>query len=862
MKNRFRLFLALLLAAVLCLGCFPVLSAPARAVEVPQGIEYRIKQILKLCPDGSYFTANGKSCTHKCSIKKEGDVAACSNCRLPDIVKARVNVDPLYQAASTAGLEYCNTCRAFASFLYYALYGYNTQQRRANSTTYKNQPEKARYGDFMAYENGGSKHYGIFLGWVNEVGGDMYLYEANGHGTDYTNVQQITYMTTQRYNMAYVTFVHSNNYDAKNQEYVDSMCSHSFNSYGFCSKCYTYEWERDSASKASYTEFHSPRYYKLKYDAQLRPGPYTECQAPEGKSPAGTEFAAVGVFTNGRGNEWLKLADGRYSVMDYSKFSHYSVYFTNLSADNYSAEGIRLKATVNKTKGMTAQAYGIEVLDLSSFRPDTWLLAKRFYDLDPYSSSTQNKSSYNLFVDLLTETSIRLTAGKTYRARLFVVVDAEKFNAPYVEFIAGVPGSGSFPGGLGIEPEPDPGGGGTGDPDPVVTMSPTDVASYKAREFVSETNACVVTKIVKRSGSNITRSGVALYDASGGLIKDYWHAVTNVGTATTTFHSWYEFNSEVGVTLTPGTTYLYRFHVTVDGADYYSDLYSFTTQGQVRPSAPEGVYVTVADSTVTVHWNDGANETGYDVYLVTSPWAWEDIRYSGHAEANAASYTFYGVENGSYSAFVIARPNENNVQSAWYSFLVANTVIRENFVSVDELTETDATLHWGLWGELGRYGDDGEYYNAFIHSCTERGAYLYDESGEEVWHFQEIGERDYEGWSSSVGGTYYRVSRAGILLEPDTLYTYRFYSVYDYPWEVKRFESPTGEFRTLPAAALPGDVNGDRTVDTLDALALFRFVSGDAAAVTAPDAADVTGDGKVNNRDAIRIFRTAAGGIA
>jgi hypothetical protein len=508
---------------------------------------------------------------------------------------------------------------------------------------------------------------------------------------------------------------------------------------------------------------------------------------------------------------------------------------------------------------MPAQAYGIEVLDLDSFAPNTWLLAKRFYAKDPYGSATQNQSSYSLSVDLLTETSIRLTSGRRYRARLFVAVDGEKFNAPYVEFIAGVPGSGSFPGALGIEPEPDPGGGGTGNPDPVVTMSPTDNATYKAKEFVSETNACVVTKIVKRSGSRITRSGVAVYDAYGNLIKDYWHAVTNVSASLTTFHSWYEFNSEVGVTLTPGTTYLYRFHVTGDGADYYSDLYSFTTQGQVRPSAPEGVAVSVAEDTVTVRWNDGLNETGYDVYLVVWPYRWEDIRYSGHAEADASSYTFYGVGNREYSAFVVARPNENSVQSAWYSFLVTKTLEQENYVRAENVSETDALIRWYYWGDLGSYGLDGEYQAAIIYPFTERGAYIYDESGREVWHFQEIQERDCESWSSSVGGTLYQVSQAGILLEPDTLYTYRFYSVYDYPWEIKRYESPTGEFRTLPAAPVIGDVDGSGSVDHEDVRLLFRFVSGENVEIVR-EAADVNGDGRTNNLDVICLFRLITGG--
>ncbi len=56
----------------------------------------------------------------------------------------------------------------------------------------------------------------------------------------------------------------------------------------------------------------------------------------------------------------------------------------------------------------------------------------------------------------------------------------------------------------------------------------------------------------------------------------------------------------------------------------------------------------------------------------------------------------------------------------------------------------------------------------------------------------------------------------------------------------------------------PGDINGDRVVNNMDPIILFRYVSGMNVAVD-PDALDVNGDGRVNNRDAVILFRHLAG---
>ena len=78
----------------------------------------------------------------------------------------------------------------------------------------------------------------------------------------------------------------------------------------------------------------------------------------------------------------------------------------------------------------------------------------------------------------------------------------------------------------------------------------------------------------------------------------------------------------------------------------------------------------VSGQSVTVSWNDVANETSYNIYLVQAPWAWGDIKYSKTVSANTTTCTFTGVAYGDYAAFVISMPNGAEVQSKWTHFSV------------------------------------------------------------------------------------------------------------------------------------------------------------------------------------------------
>lgn len=107
---------------------------------------------------------------------------------------------------------------------------------------------------------------------------------------------------------------------------------------------------------------------------------------------------------------------------------------------------------------------------------------------------------------------------------------------------------------------------------------PTD-STYTAKQSVSNTNAVIVNKVTKTSGVKVTKMGVTLMDASGNQLKKYTETVSNVSASQTTYHSWYDINSELGYTLTAGTTYKYQFFGVFNGTTVTGPVYSFKTTG-------------------------------------------------------------------------------------------------------------------------------------------------------------------------------------------------------------------------------------------------------------------------------------------
>lgn len=78
-------------------------------------------------------------------------------------------------------------------------------------------------------------------------------------------------------------------------------------------------------------------------------------------------------------------------------------------------------------------------------------------------------------------------------------------------------------------------------------------------------------------------------------------------------------------------------------------------------SKPE---VSVNGREVTVSWDYSGDADAIDVYMLQSPWNWEDLKYATKVDGSERSMSIT-VQPGFYAVFTVARPNADSVQSEW-----------------------------------------------------------------------------------------------------------------------------------------------------------------------------------------------------
>ena len=107
---------------------------------------------------------------------------------------------------------------------------------------------------------------------------------------------------------------------------------------------------------------------------------------------------------------------------------------------------------------------------------------------------------------------------------------------------------------------------------PTVAFSSWENSKYT---YIRETDAAIGQQI-DVSGGTCTKTGMILYDNNR---KELGRAENPSYTDHRVF---FKVNEELGVTLSPGTTYQYRFWAAVNGKIYYSDYSSFKTSGSAN----------------------------------------------------------------------------------------------------------------------------------------------------------------------------------------------------------------------------------------------------------------------------------------
>lgn len=94
----------------------------------------------------------------------------------------------------------------------------------------------------------------------------------------------------------------------------------------------------------------------------------------------------------------------------------------------------------------------------------------------------------------------------------------------------------------------------------------------------SDTNAVIHTKVNNPERVHVQKVGCYIYDENGEVINRHEEDCSR---SESQFNIWYDFNNELGITLTPGTTYAYQFYLIYDGVEYGGHKESFTTTGEV-----------------------------------------------------------------------------------------------------------------------------------------------------------------------------------------------------------------------------------------------------------------------------------------
>lgn len=209
------------------------------------------------------------------------------------------------------------------------------------------------------------------------------------------------------------------------------------------------------------------------------------------------------------------------------------------------------------------------------------------YDAAGRELASAKNSSYDvpqIFFKINEECGYTLTPGITYKYKFYAVVNGKTYWSNEQSFKTD---------GIFVPKAPDC---GVVEDEPTVTFKPWENANYT---YIRETDAAIGQLVTVPNG-NCTETGMYLYDINGqkvasGKNGSYETAVPQI---------YFKINEECGYTLTPGTTYKYKFYAVVNGTYYWSDWGTFKTAG-TAPSANYSISLNRSSLSLTV--GDKAN---------------------------------------------------------------------------------------------------------------------------------------------------------------------------------------------------------------------------------------------------------------
>lgn len=220
------------------------------------------------------------------------------------------------------------------------------------------------------------------------------------------------------------------------------------------------------------------------------------------------------------------------------------------------------------------------------------------------------------------------------------------------------------------------------------TLSPGTMYYYQAYAVVSGKTVWGDKKSFKTKGTAFVEPTLKLSTYNISMYNGQTAALTATATPGYTIE-WSSSNPSVATysngkitAKAPGSTTINATISYTNASGYGSAIFN-TCSVTVKPYAdiPGKPKVTVNGSTVTVSWSSAKNTSGYEVYLLTKPWGWNDVKYSKkNIAGNVTSCTFTNVADADeYAAFVLACPYKSaQNQSPWTYFTVQPGKIKLN----------------------------------------------------------------------------------------------------------------------------------------------------------------------------------------
>ena len=644
MKTWKKYLLSLAATVVLCAA-----MSPAAFAAGEQSVLAKINAIAAQYPHGSYFSVNGQAC-NPCGG------AYCKNCG--------VNYMAAHNNKSWAWTDDTSgQCLGFARYVYHDIFGVKLgsvvhgtvsayEVARGSSTAYSTY-QYAKPGDVIYFYNssGAEVHYGIF---ISADSSGMTMYNSNVNRTNRVEYRKYDYVADRGYLASSVVIRRANNYPT---------CSHP--SYTFhndysvtCNECGE-PYIVPTPTGGAYMDVVD---VNSTGTAPSHVTPYGDATILT-RYNLGDRVYVLGSVKNAFNNTWYQLATGEWLSGEYLDTHIHCV--NGKGYCTYCLDQLQLVYMNNTTLSAQSKSFPIHFApygDSPKFPTkcsgrvqvngkivncygNVWYsLSSGGWVWGDYLNTSAQMGTVNLSSGALALNNYS-APSPSQSVELFAIPAGESvyvypdesignwyavsygiLKTDHVGFAYGpcITIEDDY---RGIEPppgEPEPGldaddtpSGGDqpstppADPGPsgVSVLYPTD-PTYVGKFSVSDTNATVVGNIIKPAGSHVTACGVMLFDDTNNLIKEYSETITNVGDSLTSFHAWYDINSEVGVTLTPGTTYSYRITTTINGKNYVGEAYFFTTTGtppaeDITP--PEIVSLTVRG---TVSGGAGATVSG------------------------------------------------------------------------------------------------------------------------------------------------------------------------------------------------------------------------------------------------------------